>query len=64
MFSWQLKYNPQTLFTWSGGPRSSGVGFFCFGDLDNNCLFSYNWYPSATDCYIFIFAVWISVSRL
>ena len=20
----------QTLFTWSGGPRSSGVGFFCF----------------------------------
>ena len=23
--------NPlQTLFTWSGGPRSSGAGFFCF----------------------------------
>ena len=20
----------KTLFTWSGGPRSSGVGFFCF----------------------------------
>ena len=22
--------SPKTLFTWSGGPRSSGVGFFCF----------------------------------
>ena len=22
--------NSKTLFTWSGGPRSSGVGFFCF----------------------------------
>ena len=22
--------DPKTLFTWSGGPRSSGVGFFCF----------------------------------
>ena len=21
------------LFTWSGGPRSSGVGFFCFHAL-------------------------------
>ena len=21
---------PKTLFTWRGGPRSSGVGFFCF----------------------------------
>ena len=20
----------KTLFTWTGGPRSSGVGFFCF----------------------------------
>ena len=20
----------ETLFTWSGGPQSSGVGFFCF----------------------------------
>ena len=20
----------KTLFTWSGGPRASGVGFFCF----------------------------------
>ena len=20
----------KTLFTWSGGPRSNGVGFFCF----------------------------------
>ena len=20
----------ETLFTWGGGPRSSGVGFFCF----------------------------------
>ena len=26
----QLNY---TLFTWSGGPRSSGVGFFCFHAL-------------------------------
>ena len=24
---------PKTLFTWSGGPRSSGVGFFCFVSL-------------------------------
>ena len=24
---------PKTLFTWSGGPRSSGVGFFCFHAL-------------------------------
>ena len=23
----------KTLFTWSGGPRSSGVGFFCFHAL-------------------------------
>ena len=23
-------YDTLTLFTWSGGPRSSGVGFFCF----------------------------------
>ena len=23
-------YAPKTLFTWSGGPRSSGVSFFCF----------------------------------
>ena len=23
------------LFTWSGGPRSSGVGFFCFHALEN-----------------------------
>ena len=23
-------YNYKTLFTWSGGPRSSGVSFFCF----------------------------------
>ena len=22
------------LFTWSGGPRSSGVGFFCFHALE------------------------------
>ena len=25
----------KTLFTWSGGPRSSGVGFFCFHALEN-----------------------------
>ena len=25
--------NSKTLFTWSGGPRSSGVGFFCFVSL-------------------------------
>ena len=25
----------KTLFTWSGGPRSSGVGFFCFHALGN-----------------------------
>ena len=24
------KHHSKTLFTWSGGPRSSGVGFFCF----------------------------------
>ena len=23
------------LFTWSGGPRSSGVGFFCFHAMGN-----------------------------
>ena len=23
------------LFTWSGGPRSSGIGFFCFHALGN-----------------------------
>ena len=23
----------KTLFPWSGGPRSSGVGFFCFVSL-------------------------------
>ena len=26
----QLGPGSKTLFTWSGGPRSSGVGFFCF----------------------------------
>ena len=25
----------ETLFTWSGGPRSSGVGFFCFHALED-----------------------------
>ena len=25
--------NLKGLFTWSGGPRSSGVGFFCFQSL-------------------------------
>ena len=24
------KHYLKTLFTWSGGPRSGGVGFFCF----------------------------------
>ena len=27
------KKSIKTLFTWSGGPRSSGVGFFCFHGL-------------------------------
>ena len=26
----QLGPGSKTLFTWSGGPQSSGVGFFCF----------------------------------
>ena len=26
---------PEGLFTWSGGPRSSGVGFFCFHALES-----------------------------
>ena len=26
----RIKTAYKTLFTWSGGPRSSGVGFFCF----------------------------------
>ena len=25
----------KTLFTWSGGPRSSGAGFFCFQALED-----------------------------
>ena len=25
-----MRTKAKTLFTWSGGPRSSGVGFFCF----------------------------------
>ena len=35
LFSWKLKVtaNSEGLFTWSGGPRSSGVGFFCFHAL-------------------------------
>ena len=28
-----LAKSNKTLFTWSGGPRSSGVGFFCFHAL-------------------------------
>ena len=28
-FQLNLKYS-KALFTWSGGPQSSGVGFFCF----------------------------------
>ena len=28
-----LKNETKTLFTWSGGPWSSGVGFFCFRAL-------------------------------
>ena len=27
---WKNEASVKTLFTWSGGPRSSGVGFFCF----------------------------------
>ena len=32
-----LQINPpfKGLFTWIGGPRSSGVGFFCFHALGN-----------------------------
>ena len=30
--SWS-QYDSKGLFTWSGGPRSSGVGFFCFHAL-------------------------------
>ena len=35
MFWYQLKpsYVTKGLFTWSGGLRSSGVGFFCFRAL-------------------------------
>ena len=28
-----LNKESKGLFTWSGGPRSSGVGFFCFHAL-------------------------------
>ena len=28
-----IKRETKGLFTWSGGPRSSGVGFFCFHAL-------------------------------
>ena len=28
-------FTPKGLFTWSGGPRSSGVGFFCFHALED-----------------------------
>ena len=28
-------YASKGLFTWSGGPRSSGVGFFCFHALED-----------------------------
>ena len=30
---WFAKLKFKTLFTWSGGPRSSGVGFVCFHAL-------------------------------
>ena len=30
-----IKSVTKTLFTWSGGPRSSGVGFFCFHALED-----------------------------
>ena len=30
-----FKSGSKTLFTWSGGPQSSGVGFFCFHALGN-----------------------------
>ena len=29
----RIQNETKTLFTWSGGPRSSGVGFFCFHAL-------------------------------
>ena len=30
-----FKVATRGLFTWSGGPRSSGVGFFCFHALED-----------------------------
>ena len=30
-----FKVATKGLFTWSGGPRSSGVGFFCFHALED-----------------------------
>ena len=30
-----IKSVTKTLFTWSGGPLSSGVGFFCFHALED-----------------------------
>ena len=29
----RIQNETKTLFTWSGGPRPSGVGFFCFHAL-------------------------------
>ena len=29
----RVRIQSKGLFTWSGGPRSSGVGFFCFHAL-------------------------------
>ena len=31
--SFDLQFLSKGLFTWSGGPRSGGVGFFCFHAL-------------------------------
>ena len=28
------EFKTKDLFTWSGGPQSSGVGFFCFHALE------------------------------
>ena len=34
-YAWDFYKLPKGLFTWSGGPRSSGVGFFCFHALED-----------------------------
>ena len=46
--SLQRELMSKGLFTWGGGPRSSGVGFFCFhalGDTKQKKLTPLNWGP-------------------